>query len=453
MANTLIGRKRIRKFFGKIKEVAEMPNLIEVQKASYDQFLMVEEPKGGRPEEGLQAVFKSVFPISDFSNTALLEFVKYTFEPPKYDVDECRQRGMTFAAPLKVTLRLIVFDVDPDTGARSVKDIKEQDVYMGDMPLMTDNGTFIVNGTERVIVSQMHRSPGVFFDHDKGKTHSSGKLLFAARIIPYRGSWLDIEFDAKDIVYARIDRKRKIPVTSLLYALGLDGEEILNTFYNRIVYTRTKDGWTIPYDAERMKGFKATVDLIDAKTGEVVLEAGKKLTARAARQLAEKGLTHLRVTDEDLVGQYVAEDLVNPQTGEIHAEAGDELDLTVDAKSGDRKGKLAELIELGYTEIPVLDIDHVTVGPYIRNTLAIDKASSREDALFDIYRVMRPGEPPILETAEAMFNSLFFDPERYDLSAVGRVKLNMRLGLDVEDTVTTLRREDILAVVKELVNL
>ncbi|KLK90076.1 DNA-directed RNA polymerase subunit beta [Microvirga vignae] len=453
MANTLIGRKRIRKFFGKIKEVAEMPNLIEVQKASYDQFLMVEEPKGGRPEEGLQAVFKSVFPISDFSNTALLEFVKYTFEPPKYDVDECRQRGMTFAAPLKVTLRLIVFDVDPDTGARSVKDIKEQDVYMGDMPLMTDNGTFIVNGTERVIVSQMHRSPGVFFDHDKGKTHSSGKLLFAARIIPYRGSWLDIEFDAKDIVYARIDRKRKIPVTSLLYALGLDGEEILNTFFNRIVYTKTKDGWTIPYDAERMKGFKASVDLVDAKTGEVVLEAGKKLTARAARQLAEKGLKNLRVTDEDLVGQYIAEDLVNPQTGEIYAEAGDELEMTVDAKTGDRKGNLVELINLGYTEIPVLDIDHVTVGPYIRNTLAVDKASSREDALFDIYRVMRPGEPPILETAEAMFNSLFFDAERYDLSAVGRVKMNMRLDLDAEDTVRTLRREDILAVTKALVDL
>ncbi len=454
MANTLIGRKRIRKFFGKIKEVAEMPNLIEVQKASYDQFLMVDEPKGGRPEEGLQAVFKSVFPISDFSNTALLEFVKYTFEPPKYDVDECRQRGMTFAAPLKVTLRLIVFDVDPDTGAKSVKDIKEQDVYMGDMPLMTDNGTFIVNGTERVIVSQMHRSPGVFFDHDKGKTHSSGKLLFAARIIPYRGSWLDIEFDAKDIVYARIDRKRKLPVTSLFYALGLDGEEILNTFYNRIVYTKDKkNGWTIPFDAERMKGFKASVDLIDAKTGEVVLEAGKKLTARAARQLAEKGLKNLRVTDEDLVGQYIAEDLVNPKTGEIYAEAGDELTMTVDAKTGDRKGNLVDLIDLGYTEIPVLDIDHVTVGPYIRNTLAVDKASSREDALFDIYRVMRPGEPPILETAEAMFNSLFFDAERYDLSAVGRVKMNMRLDLDAEDTVRTLRREDILAVSKALVDL
>src|ERR671934_2720232 len=219
MAQTFTGRKRVRKFFGKIQEVAEMPNLIEVQKASYDQFLLVDEPTGGRPDEGLQAVFRSVFPISDFSGTSMLEFVKYEFEPPKYDVDECRQRGMTFAAPLKVTLRLIVFDVDPDTGARSVKDIKEQDVYMGDMPLMTDNGTFIVNGTERVIVSQMHRSPGVFFDHDKGKTHSSGKYLFAARVIPYRGSWLDFEFDAKDHVYVRIDRRRKLPATTLLLAL------------------------------------------------------------------------------------------------------------------------------------------------------------------------------------------------------------------------------------------
>src|SRR5829696_4776833 len=443
MANTLVGRKRIRKFFGKIKEVAEMPNLIEVQKASYDQFLMVEEPKGGRGEEGLQAVFKSVFPISDFSNTALLEFVKYTFEAPKYDVDECRQRGMTYAAPLKVTLRLIVFDVDPDTGARSVKDIKEQDVYMGDMPLMTDNGTFVVNGTERVIVSQMHRSPGVFFDHDKGKTHSSGKLLFAARIIPYRGSWLDIEFDAKDIVHARIDRKRKIPVTSLLFALGLNSEELLDTFYNRLVYTRDKDGWSIPFDAERMKGFKATTDLIDAKTGKVVLEAGKKLTIRSARQLAEKGLKSLRQSVEDLIGQYIAEDLVNPETGEIFAEAGDEIS----------EKSLKVLIDAGLEEIPVLDFDHVNIGPYIRNTLAVDKNSSREDALFDIYRVMRPGEPPTLDTAEAMFHSLFFDPERYDLSAVGRVKMNMRLDLDAPDTQRTLRREDMLAVAKALVDL
>ena len=443
LAQTFTGRKRVRKFFGHIREVAEMPNLIEVQKASYDQFLLVDEPRGGRPEEGLQAVFKSVFPISDFANTALLEFVKYEFEPPKYDVDECRQRGMTFAAPLKVTLRLIVFDVDPDTGARSVKDIKEQDVYMGDMPFMTMNGTFIVNGTERVIVSQMHRSPGVFFDHDKGKSHSSGKLLFAARIIPYRGSWLDIEFDAKDIVYARIDRRRKLPVTSLLFSLGLDGEEILNTFYKSIVYVRDKDGWRLPFDADRMKGMKAVVDMLDADTGEVVIEAGKKLTVRAARLLAEKGLKFLKAQDEDLYGQYIGSDLFNPQTGEIFAEAGDEITLKT----------LPALIEAGFDELPILDIDHINIGPYIRNTLAVDKNSSREDALFDIYRVMRPGEPPTLETAEAMFHSLFFDSERYDLSAVGRVKMNMRMDLDAADTVRTLRKEDIVAVVRALVDL
>ena len=345
MAQTFIGRKRVRKFFGKIEEVAEMPNLIEVQKASYDQFLLVVEPQGGRPNEGLQAVFKSVFPISDFSNTSMLEFVKYEFEAPKYDVDECRQRGMTYAAPLKVTLRLIVFDIDEETGAKSVKDIKEQDVYMGDIPLMTNNGTFIVNGTERVIVSQMHRSPGVFFDHDKGKTHSSGKLLFAARIIPYRGSWLDIEFDAKDIVHARIDRRRKIPVTSLLYALGMGGEEILNTFYKQVPYKRTKDGWRVPFDANRLRGYKAINDLVDADTGKVVLEAGKKLTVRQARQLAEKGLKALRLTDEELIGHYLAEDLVNPKTGEIYAEAGEEI----------TEKTLKALIEAGYKELPLLE--------------------------------------------------------------------------------------------------
>ncbi len=442
-AQALTGRKRIRKFFGHIREVADMPNLIEVQKASYDQFLLVEEPHGGRPDEGLQAVFKSVFPISDFSNTALLEFVKYEFEPPKYDVEECRRRGMTFAAPLKVTLRLIVFDVDPETGARSVKDIKEQDVYMGDMPLMTMNGTFIVNGTERVVVSQMHRSPGVFFDHDKGKSHSSGKLLFAARIIPYRGSWLDIEFDAKDVVYARIDRRRKIPATSLLYALGMDGEEILSIFYKSVSYTRDGNGWRFPFDPGRMKGLKAAADLVDAESGEIAIEAGKKLTARSARLLSERGVKFLRAQDEDLHGQYMAGDLYDAATGEIFAEAGDEIT----AKS------LAHLIELGFTELPVLDIDHVNVGPYMRNTLAADKNKTREDALFDIYRVMRPGEPPTVETAEAMFHSLFFEPERYDLSAVGRVKMNMRLDLDAPDTVRTLRKEDIIAVMRALVDL
>ena len=444
MATTFNGRRKIRKSFGSIREVTDMPNLIEVQKASYDQFLLVDEPKGGRPEEGLQAVFKSVFPITDFSNTASLEFVKYEFEAPKYDVDECRQRDMTFAAPLKVTLRLIVFEVDEETGARSVKDIKEQDVYMGDMPFMTSNGTFIVNGTERVIVSQMHRSPGVFFDHDKGKTHSSGKLLFAGRIIPYRGSWLDIEFDAKDIVYARIDRRRKIPVTSLLKALGMDAEEILSTYYKTLIYARNKKGgWKKPFDAESMKNVKPSYDLIDAKTGKVIHEAGKKLTPRQAKKLAESGVTHLVATDEDLYGTYIAEDLVNLKNGEIYAEAGDEIDEKL----------LKKLTEAGFDELPLLDIDHVTVGAYLRNTLAIDKNESREDALFDIYRVMRPGEPPTIDTAEAMFKSLFFDSERYDLSAVGRVKMNMRLELDAPDTMRTLRKDNIVEVVRTLVNL
>lgn len=445
MAQTLSfnGRKRVRKVFGKIPEVAKMPNLIEVQKASYDQFLMVEEPKGGRKDEGLQAVFKSVFPITDFSGASMLEFVRYEFDPPKFDVEECRQRDLTYAAPLKVTLRLIVFDIDEDTGSKDIKDIKEQDVYMGDMPLMTDNGTFIVNGTERVIVSQMHRSPGVFFDHDKGKSHSSGKLLFAARIIPYRGSWLDIEFDAKDIVYARIDRRRKIPVTSILMALGMDGQEILSTFYNTVTFKRAKDGWRIPYSAERYKSMKLLADLVDADTGEVVAQAGKKLTARAAKMLAEKGLKEIKATEDDLYGSYLAEDIVNYDTGEIYLEAGDEID----------EKTLKVLLDQNVEEINVLDIDHVNIGAYIRNTLAADKNQSRQDALFDIYRVMRPGEPPTLETAEAMFNSLFFDPERYDLSAVGRVKMNMRLDLDCPDTVRILRKEDILAVVKTLVEL
>src|SRR5437588_3427512 len=373
----------------------------------------------------------------------MLEFVKYEFEAPKYDLDECRQRGMTYAAPLKVTLRLIVFDTDEETGAKSVKDIKEQDVYMGDIPRMTANGTFIVNGTERVIVSQMHRSPGVFFDHDKGKTHSSGKLLFAARIIPYRGSWLDIEFDAKDIVHARIDRRRKIPVTSLLFALGLDGETILNTFYKQIPYKRQKDGWRVPFDGNRLKGYKAVNDLVDADSGKVVVEAGKKITVRQARQLAERGLKALRMTDDELIGHYIAEDLVNPKTGEIYVEAGEEIT--------DKTLKL--LNDAGYKEIPVLDIDHVNVGAYIRNTLTVDKNLTREDALFDVYRVMRPGEPPTLDTAQAMFQSLFFDPERYDLSAVGRVKMNMRMDLDAPDTMRILRKEDILAVVRALVDL
>ncbi|NNJ76534.1 MAG: DNA-directed RNA polymerase subunit beta, partial [Anderseniella sp.] len=443
MSQTFIGRKRIRKFFGNIHEVAEMPNLIEVQKDSYDQFLQVLDPEGGRLAEGLQAVFKSVFPISDFSGQAMLEYVTYEFEEPKYDVEECQQRGMTFAAPLKVTLRLIVFEIDEDTGAKSVKDIKEQDVYMGDIPLMTKNGTFVVNGTERVIVSQMHRSPGVFFDHDRGKTHSSGKLLFAARIIPYRGSWLDFEFDAKDIVHVRIDRRRKLPVTALLHALGMDSEEILHTFYNTVACTASKDGWRMPFDPDRYRGVKPTVDLIDAKTKKVVVEAGTKITPRLARKLAEEGLKELLVDDESLYGHFVADELVDAKTGEIHAEAGAEIDEAL----------MTGLAEAGYKELRLLDIDHINTGAYIRNTLMADKVESYEQALVDIYRVMRPGEPPTRETAEALFNGLFFDSERYDLSSVGRVKMNMRLELDAPDTMRVLRKEDIIAVVRTLAEL
>jgi DNA-directed RNA polymerase subunit beta len=344
---------------------------------------------------------------------------------------------------MRVTLRLIVFEVDPDTEARSVLDIKEQDVYMGDMPLMTENGTFFINGTERVIVSQMHRSPGVLFDHDRGKTHASGKYLFAARVIPYRGSWLDFEFDAKDIVNVRIDRKRKLPVTSLLYALGLNGEEILHHFYNTVSWERGSGGWKVPFVVENWRGQKPAFDVVNADTGEVVFAAGQKVTPRAANKAGKDGLATLLIPTEEIFGRYSALDLINESTGEIYIEAGDEVSPE----------NLEKLDKAGLDRVELLDIDHVNTGPWIRNTLKVDKAEDRDQALSDIYRVMRPGEPPTKETAEALFGGLFFDPERYDLSAVGRVKLNMRLGLDAEDTITTLRTEDILAVVKELVNL
>ncbi|MEK9685316.1 MAG: DNA-directed RNA polymerase subunit beta [Rhodospirillaceae bacterium] len=471
-------RKRIRKSFGRIEEVAPMPNLIEVQKASYDQFLQISSPAIDRSSSGLQAVFQSVFPIRDFSDNGTLEFVKYELEEPKYDVEECQMRGMTFAAPLKLTLRLVVFDVDEETGARSIRDIKEQDVYMGDMPLMTDNGTFVVNGTERVIVSQMHRSPGVFFDHDRGKSHSSGKLLFAARVIPYRGSWLDFEFDAKDLVYARIDRRRKLPVTTLLMALdsletaekrtelqavgesipaeeavGMTAEEILCYFYDRVSFVRSKDVWRAPFNPAAYRGARLSKDLLDAESGKVVAKEGTRMTARGAQKLFEEGLKEQLLTDEDLLGRFLAEDLVNPTTGEIYAEAGDELTIEYDKGGEAIGGSLKELLDAGFTEIPTLEIGDTARGPYIRNTLVADKNATRYEALMDIYRVMRPGEPPTQETAEAMFNSLFFDPERYDLSSVGRVKMNARLGESTEDSLRILRKEDILAVIKVMVDL
>ncbi|MBO6783112.1 MAG: DNA-directed RNA polymerase subunit beta [Alphaproteobacteria bacterium] len=468
MAQSFTGRKRIRKSFGRIQEVAPMPNLIEVQMSSYDQFLNSTTLEGERADVGITEVFKSVFPIRDFAEKAQLEFVDYELEEPKYDVEECQQRGMTYAAPLKVTLRLVVWDVDEDTGSRSIRDIKEQDVYMGDMPLMTDKGTFVINGTERVIVSQMHRSPGVFFDHDRGKTHSSGKYLFAARVIPYRGSWLDFEFDAKDIVHVRIDRRRKLPVTTFLMALdsaatqelraqreeegrelepyeavGMSSEEILDVFYDKIEYSATNDGWQTAYDADRLRGQKLTHDLVDAKSGDVVAEADAKFTPRVARQVDEAGVKNILVSNEELLGQYIGEDLINEETGEVILEAGDEITEEV----------LEQFEEAKIKAFKTLAIDHVTVGPYIRNTLAGDKNRSREEALIDIYRVMRPGEPPTYETAETLFNSLFFDRERYDLSDVGRVKMNARLELDAPDTMRVLRKEDILRIVKLMVDM
>ena len=465
MTMSFTGRKRVRKNFGRISEVSRMPNLIEVQKASYDQFLQVGVPPAERTDTGLQEVLKSVFPISDFSGRADLEFVRYELEEPKYDVEECQQRGMTYAAPLKVTLRLVVWDVDEDTAARSIRDIKEQDVYMGDMPLMTPNGTFIVNGTERVIVSQMHRSPGVFFDHDRGKTHSSGKYLFAARVIPYRGSWLDFEFDAKDLIQVRIDRRRKLPATTLLLALesaeteaaraaaeeageplapeavsGMSAEELLSHFYDRVVYQRSEQGWRTPFDAEKLKGVKLTNELVDADTGEAVAEAGQKMTPRLIRKLTEGGLKEVLVTREALMGSYAAVDVIDEESGLVLLEAGDELTEEV----------LDKLDESKINEIATLAIDHVNVGAYLRNTLATDRNRSREDALVDIYRVMRPGEPPTLEQAENMFHSLLFDPERYDLSPVGRVKMNARLGFETSDQVRVLRKQDIIEIVKVL---
>jgi len=456
MAQTHSGIKRIRKYYGKIREVLDIPNLIQVQKSSYDLFLNSGDQSQPLDGEGINAVFQSVFPIKDFNETAVLEFVKYDLEKPKYDVEECMQRDMTYSAPLKVTLRLIVFDVDEETGARSVKDIKEQDVFMGDLPLMTPNGTFVVNGTERVIVSQMHRSPGVFFDHDRGKTHSSGKLLFASRIIPYRGSWLDFEFDAKDVVYARIDRRRKLPVTTLLYALGLDQEGVCSAYYDTVdfKFDKKKNSWVTKFFPQRVRGTKPTEDIIDAKTGKVIAEAGTKVTPRTVKKLLEEGkVTEILVPFDTIVGRYVSQDIINEETGAIYVEAGDELTLEHDKDGAVNGGTLQELLEAGIVNIPTLDIDNINVGPYIRNTMSIDKNMGRDTALMDIYRVMRPGEPPTVDAASALFDTLFFDSERYDLSAVGRVKMNMRLQLDAEDTQRTLRKEDIISVVKALVEL
>ena len=467
MKESYTSKKRVRKNFGKIDAVIDMPSLIEVQTGSYSSFINNVDNYGQHCEFGLEEVFKSIFPIKDFSGNGELEFVKYELEEPKYDVDECLKRDLTYAAAIKATLRLIVWDIDETTGAKSVHDVKEQDVYMGDIPLMTDKGTFIFNGTERVVVSQMHRSPGVFFDHDKGKTMSSGKYLFAARIIPYRGSWLDFEFDAKDLVYARIDRRRKLPVTSILYSLysketedrikagekvpeeeirGMDKEEILNYFYESDEYVANKKAWKVKFNPERAKGMKFDFDLVDAKTGKVVWEQGKKLTLRTANKLMEDGLEYYQVAKEQLYGKFLAKALVDAKTGEVLADAGAELNEEWLDKIADAKIK----------ELSILYIDGVNVGPYIRNTLEADKNHCREEALLDIYRVMRPGEPATLDASYHLFKALFFDEERYDLSSVGRVKMNLAMDIPFEeapDTYRTLRKDDILRIVKHMIGL
>ena len=469
MKESYTSKRRVRRNFGRIDAVADMPSLIEVQTGSYNSFIQANEAE--KCEFGLEEVFKSIFPIRDFSGNGELEFVKYELETPKYDVDECIKRDMTFAAPVKATLRLVVWDTDEATGAKSIHDIKEQDVYMGDIPLMTDKGTFIFNGTERVVVSQMHRSPGVFFDSDKGKTIASGKYLFAARIIPYRGSWLDFEFDAKDLVYARIDRRRKLPVTSILYSLysketeekiaklakqgkhidraeikGMDKEEILQYFYDVDTYEVSKKDWKVKFEPARMKGVKFDFDLVDAETGKTVWEAGKKLNSRSAQKLADEGLAYYKLAKDKVLGKFLAANVVVAKTGEVLAEAGDEITEEL----------LEKLTANKIDAIKTLFIDGVNVGPYIRNTLAIDKNSCREEALLDIYRVMRPGDPPTYEAADALFKSLFFDKDRYDLSSVGRVKINTALDIsfeDAPDTLGTLRKDDILRIVKHMVEL
>ena len=455
MAQLFSGKKRIRKHFGKIREVAEMPNLIEVQKSSYELFLNSGDESEPKQGEGIMGVFQSVFPVKDYNDTSILEFVSYELDKPKYNVEECQQRDMTYGAPLKVKLRLVVFDIDEETEVKSIKDIKEQDVYMGDMPLMTSNGTFVINGTERVVVSQMHRSPGVFFDHDKGKTHSSGKLLFTSRIIPYRGSWLDFEFDSKDLVFCRIDRRRKLPVTTILYALGLDQEGICKSYYDTVDFKYLKDSWSTKFFPERSRGTKPAFDLIDAETGEVIAEQGKKITPRQVKKFIDGGKQiNIKVPMDFIAGRFCSEDIIDEKTGRIWIEAGEELTIDVDVNTGEMVGgNVKTLIDEGLKSIPTLDIDNINVGPYIRNTMVNDKSYNKEMALSEIYRVMRPGEPPTLESAMDLFNSLFFDSDRYDLSAVGRVKMNMRLQLDAEDSQRTLRSDDIIAVIRALVGL
>jgi len=434
---------RLRRTFGRIRKIIDIPNLIEIQKRSYEEFLQRDVPPESREDKGLQAVFKSVFPIKDFNETASLEFVSYALSEPKYDVDECHQRDMTFAAPLKVTVQLVIWDVDPESGARSIKNVKEQEVYFGEIPLMTKHGTFMVNGTERVIVSQLHRSPGVFFDHDKGKTHASGKLLYSARIIPYRGSWIDLEFDPRDILYVRIDRRRKFHATVLLRALGMTAEDLLNYFYRKdvVVIEGRKAGKV--FQPEHLTGARATRDVRHPESNELLVKEGRKFTKLVLRQMQEAGVEQVPITLEELIGRVAAHDVKDPKTGEVLLACNEEIS----------EEKLELLRSRGAARLELLFMDDTHIGPALRNTLLQDKIADSQEAILEIYRRLRPGDPPTPETATAFFNNLFFNPERYDLSRVGRLKLNHKLKLEVPLDQGTLRREDILEVVRYLIEL
>jgi DNA-directed RNA polymerase subunit beta len=443
MAFQVANNLRFRRSFGRIKRIIDLPYLIEIQKNSYDLFLQRDSSPAQRDNMGLQEVFKSVFPIKDFNETASLEFVSYTLGEPKYDVDECHQRGMTFAAPLKVTVQLVLWDVDAQTGARSIKNVKEQEVYFGEVPLMTKNGTFMVNGTERVIVSQLHRSPGVFFEHDKGKTHASGKLLYSARVIPYRGSWVDLEFDPRDIIYVRIDRRRKFHATVLLRALGMTTEDLLNYYYrsDTVIFDGRKPALT--FNPAHLMGARVTTDVRDPKSNELIVKEGKKFTRPVLRQMEQAKVKLVPIAWEEILGRIAAHDIVDANTKEVIVECNHPI----------TQEKLDIIREKGIHQIEVLFIEESTVGPYLRNTLLQDRINSPQDAILEIYRRLRPGDPPTVESATNFFNNLFFNPDRYDLSKVGRLKLNHRLRLSVPLEQGTLRKEDILEVVRYLMEL
>ncbi len=442
MAYSFANNPLLRKHFAKVSNIIDIPNLIDIQKTSYTRFLQDDTPSSQRKQSGLEAVFRSVFPIRDFSDTCSMEYVSYDLGTPKYDVDECHQRGMTYAAPMKVKVRLVTLDTDKDSGTQSIRDIKEQEVYFGEIPLMTANGTFIINGTERVIVSQLHRSPGVFFSHDRGKSHSSGKVLYSARIIPYRGSWLDFDFDHKDLLWVRIDRRRKLHATVLLKALGYTTEELLAHYYDVEEISWNGNEYVKKVNYDLLAGQRASSDVLSS-SGEVLVKTNRKFTRAAIRKLKEEGLEVVPVTNEELAGKIVANDIIDEATGEVLLECNAEL----------TEERLAEFRERGINNFRILFIDNLYIGSYLSDTLRADKIETTEDAIIEIFRRLRPGDPPTVKTATALFESLFFNPDRYDISAVGRLKLNHKLGLDSPLEQSTLTRDDILAVVRYLIDL